>query len=948
MSEQTFAQKTLDKLLKVIEVELKLPLGIAEVKFSPTEIAKEWREDQKKRSALENAIQRAEEKFIADHEDQNVAQILHQFPLHSETEYQEVIAELLTHLSEEKITWLAEINLQETWGNIVSTEEVRQALALYIPYLRHELNSVEEFREVISALRLERIEKSQIRIESKLDEFLDSDGINKDKQDPDFWFIPHPYPMPPNFTGRVKELEMLDHWLEDSSDRLFILRALGGFGKSALSWYWLTQRVDESEWPKLVWWSFYEGDAHFENFVKSTLEYLERKIPEGQRAQVYELVNALRSRKTLLILDGFERTLRAYGRMNAAYQGDEMDSLSEEGANRDNRSDRDCININAEIFLKNICLQPGMKSKILMSTRLAPRAIEQRGEFIQGCREVELKEMHKNDAITFFRKEGISHASDYEIENVCKTYGYHPLCLRLLAGRIMKDFGNPGDISIAQKLRIDGDLKQHQHHILEVAFDGLLSPEQKLISTIACFRFMIDFETLAALTENRVALERNLYDLIERGLLQFDRRNKRFDMHPIVRRYVYERLTSQARDAEHTRLSDFFAAVETPTNVRTVDDLRPIIELFHHTVSRQQYTSAIKLYRDQLAQLLYDRFSEYEREIELLSTMFLNGNINNPHIQSQEIVIWVLNALGTSYSRSGQSQLAIPALEKANEMDRMRPDKEGYAIGLGNLAQDQMLVGSLKKAYSALKQKIEICKSSYAYQDQNAIAHRELGRLWIYLGNWYEAQIELSLSLSYFRKTGSLAGQLSTQLCFALRSLLMIRGSYTNDEKAFNIDSVTLAISDLINLKAKISFLAEHDVVWIHWLLGTSLGIDGRFVESEKYLSLSLARCRIINLVEIEANILLELARIHYKQQNYNEAKSLAVNALTITERCGYALQGADVNLFLAQSTLEQERNRVQAKEYARTALKLATCDGPPYFYRVAYEEAEKMLERLK
>jgi hypothetical protein len=33
--------------------------------------------------------------------------------------------------------------------------------------------------------------------------------------------------------------------------------------------------------------------------------------------------------------------------------------------------------------------------------------------------------------------------------------------------------------------------------------------------------------------------------------------------------------------------------------------------------------------------------------------------------------------------------------------------------------------------------------------------------------------------------------------------------------------------------------------------------------------------------------------------------------------------------------------------EYVESALKLAYCDGPPYYYKVAYEEAERMLERL-
>ncbi len=38
---------------------------------------------------------------------------------------------------------------------------------------------------------------------------------------------------------------------------------------------------------------------------------------------------------------------------------------------------------------------------------------------------------------------------------------------------------------------------------------------------------------------------------------------------------------------------------------------------------------------------------------------------------------------------------------------------------------------------------------------------------------------------------------------------------------------------------------------------------------------------------------------------------------------------------------------KVKAKQYAETALKFATCDGPPYYYKVAYEEAGRLLENL-
>jgi hypothetical protein len=113
-------------------------------------------------------------------------------------------------------------------------------------------------------------------------------------------------------------------------------------------------------------------------------------------------------------------------------------------------------------------------------------------------------------------------------------------------------------------------------------------------------------------------------------------------------------------------------------------------------------------------------------------------------------------------------------------------------------------------------------------------------------------------------------------------------------------------------------------------------------------LSLDLLQLQVFISGIFILNNKFDLARLRYDQKNYEEAKSLTEEALLIAERCGYVLQGADVNLFLAQYTLEQEKDKVRAKEYAEAARKLATCDGPPYYYKVADEEAERLLERLK
>jgi len=106
-------------------------------------------------------------------------------------------------------------------------------------------------------------------------------------------------------------------------------------------------------------------------------------------------------------------------------------------------------------------------------------------------------------------------------------------------------------------------------------------------------------------------------------------------------------------------------------------------------------------------------------------------------------------------------------------------------------------------------------------------------------------------------------------------------------------------------------------------------------------------------MVDHEADILLDLARLRYAQGDFKDAQEKASETLVITERSGYVLQGADVNLVLATLSLEESREqgvessggKERARKYAEEALKLATCDGPPYYYKVAYEEAEKFLE---
>jgi tetratricopeptide (TPR) repeat protein len=161
------------------------------------------------------------------------------------------------------------------------------------------------------------------------------------------------------------------------------------------------------------------------------------------------------------------------------------------------------------------------------------------------------------------------------------------------------------------------------------------------------------------------------------------------------------------------------------------------------------------------------------------------------------------------------------------------------------------------------------------------------------------------------------------------------------------IESARRALG-LADVDARQRYAHPGDYVHAYRLLGAAYRANGELNKADENLSKALSRCRKINVVSEESDILLELAKLSYARKDFINAKEKVEEALRIAERCGYVLQGADVNLFLAQYALEQENDKARGKQYAETALRLATCDGPPYYYKVAYEEAKRLLEKLK
>ncbi len=776
-------------------------------------------------------------------------------------------------------------------------------------------------------------------------------------------YFAHPYPLQPNFTGRVTERTMLTEWLTRGNEPVFALTAIGGMGKSALTWAWVQRdvlglpllgapdepaktadacRVPEDSRPEgVLWWSFYERDAGFPAFLDHAIAYCSSgSIDPASIQSAYDklrlLEGQLQQRRFLIVLDGFERVLRAYACLDAAYLGDKLDEGHGDPCC--------CIDPHEADFLRALASLP-LRSRVLLTSRLFPRELEN----LAGCRHEDLSAMSPEDAVAFFRAQGIK-GTRAEIKEACAPYGYHPLALRLLAGVIMKDKRKPGDIQVARRYPVVPNLKgKEQHHILQVAYDTLDKPKRALLSRIAAFRSPMTYGTLLSVFntwKSEKSFDAALDELIARGLLFYDEQQGRYDLHPVVRQHAYERLAD--KQGVHTRLRDYFASIPSPDRdqVRSLEDLNPVIELYHHTVRAGQYDEACILFRERLNQLLHYRFGAYQTRIELLRGLFPDGEDQPPRLKEESDRAWTMNVLANSYILSGQSRRALPLYERQNALREKAGDRLSLAIGLGNTAIAQLSLGELRSAEGNLRRRIDLCRE-IGNELQEAVGHQELGRLSAYRGVFDEATGELDRALASFVDGNQKQSQCVVRAYRALGALLA-------GEARPALKSAREA-RELADEVARTLFPVELDFVCAEWLLGWSLAAlasdhgsrrDRYLTKAETHLTEALTRCRRINLVEMEPDILLAWARWHRLKSNPEQARKDALEALSIADRCEYRLKQADIHNFLARLDIEAG-DRESAIEHAQTGYERAWCDGPPYCYKPALDEAERLLEEL-
>ena len=792
-------------------------------------------------------------------------------------------------------------------------------------------------------------------------------------------YIAHPYTLLQvrGLIGRKPELELLTDWITKPRYQditIFNIVAIGGMGKSALTWTWFNNIApQEARWAGRIWWSFYESDATFENFVTRTLAYVRGSSLETLKDvpfsdQQNDLLAILAREPYLIVLDGLERILIAYARQDAAFITDDT-TLDEETANQvagaygmpqsagqsfiGKHHLRKTADVRAGLFLRRLARI--QNTRLLASTRLYPADLQlPNGNPCAGCFATFLRGLSDQDALDLWRTYGAKGSRDTMLP-VFHTFDKHPLLIQLLAWEVAEFREAPGDFDAWRKANPDFDpfdlpLVQVQSHVLEHSMHGLSKAELRTLHVIAGFRMPASMETVKALLimcgeddniekkpfADLSKLDHALTNLEDRGLLGWDRRANRYDLHPIVRGVVWNGLGDGKRKDIYGSLRSHFESMPLVEDylVDSLEDLTPAVELYNTLIGLENYEEALYIFHTKLEEVTLRRLSASRLRVKLLERLFPDGVDATPKLSHARLQSYTFNSLALGYQFSGQPIVAIKLFEFADKIYRQGYDQEDSSICLRNLSDVLRLTGSLYRSEAVAKTAFDICQNLTHDKFGEAISLQMLGAAIAQRGNYNRAEAILQCSMRNF--IDELNKQGENVVNTYLAEVMIWQG---RPEAALSLADRAWDLAHVHD--------SEIDFIRAARLQGSAALYIGDIETADERLHHALTRARKVQLVEEELPTLIALAKLHLQQQEPDKARERLEEAWESIERGPYPLFHADALNVLAK--VEQNEGNTDAAIHAATeAYTKAWCDGPPFAYHAGLETSGKLLEALR
>jgi len=775
-----------------------------------------------------------------------------------------------------------------------------------------------------------------------------------------------------DFVGRTSELETLSDWAAAADQHpVLLFDAIGGSGKSMLTWEWTTKHATKvrADWAGRFWYSFYERGAIMADFCRHALAYMTRQHPDDFRKMKPPelgklLLHQLQTRPWLLVLDGLERVLVAYQRFDAA-------QITDEEANQptDQIAQRDpCAAIRPEDDDLLRALAGVTPSKVLITSRLVPHVFAPLNQTIPGVRRVLLPGLRPADAEKLLCSRGVRGGSQ-AIQNYLKSNcDCHPLVTGFLAGLVngyLPDRGNfdawEADAEAGGALNLaDLDLVQRRNHILKAAIGALSEKSRQLLSTLALLSEAVDYPTLKAFNphlppepekveepreheSDQAALKRReeyeqavqvrlrshapeladtVHDLEQRGLLQYDGQTKRYDLHPVVRGVAAGGLRAEEREGYGQRAVDYFSrqAHKPYDEAETFEDVRNGLHVVRTLLKMGRYQQACNAYRGELAWALLFNLEAYAETLSLLRQFFPQGWATLPDTVQESDASYLANEAAIALWNSGESVEALAAYRAALTAGIRGRTWSGLRANLSNISN---VLGSQNRwaqegrcCNLALELATLIARNDETFRARlDRFAHLAT------IGQWAEAQATWELLDPMGREwSRAIYGPGYAEYWHAY--FLLWQGKLTEEDLA-HAEQLARDGKDRTAVRA------------LHQLRGEWHLERGEWELAAESLGEAVRMAREVGQIGAAAETDLALARFRLGELDdpRREAEQLA-SARWVSD-----LDLAELWLAIGEGD--------QAREQAQKAYKWAWADGEPYVWRYALNKARALLEQL-
>ena len=770
-------------------------------------------------------------------------------------------------------------------------------------------------------------------------------------------YIAHPYALleTGKIIGRTAELEALRKWAQSPENPLQFVVAIGGMGKSALTWKWFHD-LAPTEIPDLagrMWWSFYESDAHYENFITRALAYVSQRprekletLPLSERET--QLLGILDQYPYLIVLDGLERLMVAYARLDAVrLSNGDLDEQTAHFRTEDTpefqrkRQLRQMTDTRIGVFLRK--LTQIRASQIVFSTRLFPVVLEAiYGEPMAGVQVYDLSGLTDGDALALWQSFQVSGSPDALLP-MFHSFDNYPLLIRALAGEVAKFRRAPGDFD--RWLRANPDFSpatlpivQVKSHILQFALQGLSVPAKRTLQTIAAFRMPANYDTLVDvlvgtgnLLSHEHLLDEILTDLEDRGLVGWDKRSNRYDLHPVVRGVVWQQIEIDTKQSIYKNLQTYFEAMPVLEHhdVHKLEDLAPSIELFNSLIGLKNYNDALTIFYERLSRQLQYNLSSHGQRAELLEMFFPDGLNALPAVTRKTSKAFVLGNLARSYVYLGRPGDAVELYRKNIEVNGDKKNKVRTVVQ-GQLSNVYRLIGELYMAEYTAREAI---LSAIDIEDElwRVDGIKYLGIMQTTCGN-PDGATYLDYAMDYFESIGHVPLQ-STIITHQVQ-LKLWTGAYA---EALELSEYSTEITSEGNHHHYIRSLRLQGEAHLHL---------GDLTRAFSTIHEALTEARQVSMVVEEIPCLIDLVEVYRQQGLFEKAYEILNDIWEMVRRGPYHLYFVDTLLVASKLALSED-DLQRATDYAHQAYQRAWADGEPYTYAWGLAQAESLLQIL-